>query len=387
VTSPCDTPSAGGPLEVGGVVVRIPVAAGSRPYEVLLGPHLLDRVGPVTREETGAAVAILLTDDVVGARYAGAVAASLRAAGVEPHLVSVPSGESSKDWAVAGRVLERMAETAMDRTGAVVALGGGVVGDLAGFCSAVYLRGVAFVQVPTTLLAQVDSSVGGKTGLDLPHGKNLVGAFWQPSAVLADTRTLETLPTAEWRSGLAEVAKGAFLDSERFVALLERACAQGVMGHDSPETRGIIADAIAFKARVVAADEREDGEREVLNYGHTFGHALEKVLGYGTVSHGAAVAEGIRFASRLAQTVIHAPASWTARQAGLLEALGLPPMTVSADPDALMDAMRSDKKARAGRVRFVLSSGPGSWEARPVDDDLVMRHLEAWASGTVPGEE
>jgi 3-dehydroquinate synthase len=377
----------GGPREVGGVVVHIPVSAGSRPYEVLLGPRLLDQVGAVARSETGCSDAVLLTDDIVGSRYADTVEASLRDAGIEPHPIVVPAGERSKDWAVAGRLLEAMAATGMDRTGAVVALGGGVVGDLGGFCAAVYLRGVPFVQVPTTLLAQVDSSVGGKTGVDLPHGKNLVGAFWQPAVVVADTGTLTTLPGAEWRSGLAEVAKAAFLDSERFVALLERVSAEGPIPHDSPQTRGIIADAIAFKARVVAADERETGEREVLNYGHTFGHALEKVLGYGSVTHGQAVAEGIRFAATLAQEVIGAPAAWARRQAAVLDELGLRPIRRPADAGEFMAAMRSDKKARGGRVRFVLSDGPGSWQVRPVDDDMVMRHLEAWSSGRVPGEE
>ncbi len=385
--APDDMSGMGAPAQVGDVVVKLPVAAGSRPYEVLLGTGLLDEVGPVTAVVTPSARAALITDDTVGARYGEQVEASLRRAGVEPALIRVPPGEASKDWAVAGRVLEQLAQAGIDRTGAVVALGGGVVGDLAGFCAAVYLRGIPFVQVPTTLLAQVDSSVGGKTGVDLPHGKNLAGAFWQPSAVLADTVTLMSLPASEWLSGLAEVAKAAFLDSERFVAVMERISTDGVVPRDTAETRAMIADAIAFKARVVAADEREGGEREVLNYGHTFGHALEKVLGYGTVTHGSAVAEGIRFAAALAEEAIGAAPSWTARQTALLDRLGLSALSVTADPDELLQAMRSDKKSRGGRVRFVLSDGPGGWQARPVDDALVMRHLAAWAAGRAPGEE
>jgi 3-dehydroquinate synthase len=381
------------PAELGDIVVRIPIAAGAHPYEVLLGPGVLDNVGPVTASATGAGRVALVTDDVVGARYADRVAASLSRAGISSFVVRVAPGESSKDWAVAGRVLESLSEHGLDRTGAVVALGGGVVGDLAGFCAAVYLRGVPFVQVPTTLLAQVDSSVGGKTGVDLPQGKNLVGAFWQPSAVLADTTTLATLPVEQWTSGLAEVAKGAFTDSERFVAVVERASEAGVVPRDGAETRGLIAEAIAFKVRVVATDEREQGEREVLNYGHTFGHALEKVLGYGTLTHGAAVAEGIRFAALLAEEAVASPASWTARQGNLLGKLGLGEvasdaparMLAAATPEVLLDAMKSDKKARGGTIRFVLSRGPGQWEARPVADDIALRHLRAWSARAAGG--
>lgn len=382
------------PEDLGDVVVRIPIAAGSTPYEVTLGPNVLDNVGPVTLGSTGARRAALITDDNVGARYAERVIASLSRAGVDSFVVRVPAGEASKDWAVAGRVLEQLAERGLDRAGAVVALGGGVVGDLGGFVAAVYLRGVRFVQVPTTLLSQVDSSVGGKTGVDLPHGKNLVGAFWQPAAVVADTATLISLPEAEWTSGMAEVAKAAFLDSERFVAVLERASEGGAVPRTTAETRAIIADAIAFKARVVATDERERGEREVLNYGHTFGHALEKVLGYGTLTHGHAVAEGIRFVAGLAEQVAGAPAVWTGRQTRLLDRLRLGPVAAGlsagdlaeATPDTLLAAMKSDKKARGGAIRFVLSPGPGRWEARAVDDDVVYAHLRAWVD-TAPSDK
>jgi 3-dehydroquinate synthase len=369
-----------------GAVAHIAVNTGGRPYEVQLGDGVLDRVGDTVRARTRATAAALVTDERVAELYGPRVEASLAAAGIEVSMVTVPAGEASKDWAVAGAVLEELAAARLDRTAAVVALGGGVVGDLAGFCAAVYLRGIPFVQVPTTLLAQVDSSVGGKTGVDLPQGKNLAGAFWQPVSVLADTTTFATLPELEWQSGLAEVAKAAFLDSERFVSALEAATAGGQVPRDGALTHAIVADSILFKARVVASDERESGDREVLNYGHTFGHALEKVLGYGTLTHGHAVAEGIRFAARLAEDVAGAPPAWTRRQGRLLDHLGLTAIRREVDPGRLGVAMRSDKKVRGGEVRFVLCTGPGAWETRRVDEATIAYHLAAWAA-SAEGEE
>ena len=361
-----------------GPVAHIAVNTGARPYEVQLGDGVLDRVGATVKARTRAKAVALITDETVAGLYGPRVTESLVAEDIAVSTVTVPAGEVSKDWAVAGAVLEQLAAARLDRGCAIVALGGGVVGDLAGFCAAVYLRGIPFVQVPTTLLAQVDSSVGGKTGVDLPQGKNLAGAFWQPVCVLADTTTFATLPDSEWRSGLAEVAKAAFLDSERFVSAMEAASASGSVPREGATTHAIVADAILFKARVVASDERESGEREVLNYGHTFGHALEKVLGYGVITHGEAVGEGIRFAARIAEDVVGAPAGWTRRQEALLDRLGLRRLGRTADPGALSAAMRSDKKARGGDVRFVLSNAPGRWEARVVDAATIDRHLASW---------
>ena len=369
------------PSREGDVFTRIGVRAATGGYEVLLGPGVLDEVGLATQGSTGARSAALVSDENVAALYGERVVASLAGAGITTEVMTIAAGETSKTWTVAGALLERLADARLDRTSVLVALGGGVVGDLGGFAAAVYLRGIPFVQVPTTLLAAVDSSVGGKTGVDLPQGKNLAGAFWQPSAVIADTNTLTTLPEAEWRSGLAEVAKAAFLDSERFVAVLEgAAAAPGGIDRDSAATRSIVADSVAFKARVVAADEREADQREILNYGHTFGHALEKVLGYGSLSHGQAVAEGIRFAAGLAETEAGASARWTAREVRLLDALGLGPARVAASPGELLAAMHSDKKVRGGSVRFVLSTAPGSWEVKTVDDGVLEKALQRWAS-------
>jgi 3-dehydroquinate synthase len=240
----------------------------------------------------------------------------------------------------------------------------------------VYVRGIPVVQVPTTLLAQVDSSLGGKTGVDLPAGKNLAGAFWQPSAVVSDTTVLATLPDAEWTSGLVEVAKSALLAGEAETAQLESA-ARHLLMRDHVAVQDAVLMAAGFKASVVGGDERESGDRECLNLGHTLGHAIERVLGYGVVSHGIAVAAGMRFAARLAEDVFGAAPELTSRTEALLDALGAT-YTVPADvaAETLFDAMLSDKKTRGGVIRFVLLRAPGDWAVVPVEAAVVMRHLE-----------
>jgi 3-dehydroquinate synthase len=355
--------------------IRVAVPGGA--YEVTIGSGLLDRLGGLMRSVTAAARCALVTDDAVGPLYGLRAADALREAGFEPVLFTVRAGERSKSWSEAGRLLEGLSEAGMGRDCVVVALGGGVVGDLAGFCAATYLRGVPVVQVPTTLLAQVDSAIGGKTGVDLPLGKNLAGAFWQPIAVVADTGCLATLTDREWRSGLAEVAKSAVLDSEAALSALE-ADAAALAGRDPSAAARAVSMAASLKARVVSGDEREAADRECLNYGHTLAHALERELGYGTVTHGAAVADGMRFAARLSERVLGGEEEWTRRQVGLLDALGLVPTGARCEPRRLAAAMRSDKKVRSGRVRFVLSRCPGEWVVEPVDEEVLLSALTAW---------
>lgn len=364
---------------------RISVAVPGGAYDVAIGPGLLDSVGDVVRESTGASACALVTDETVGPLFAARVEASLRAAGVEPVSLWVPAGEASKSWAEAGRLLEFFSEAGLGRDSAVVSLGGGVVGDLAGFAAATYLRGVPVVQVPTTLLAQVDSAIGGKTGVDLPRGKNLAGAFWQPAAVVADTETLETLPERQWRSGLAEVAKSAVLAGADEFSTLEIDSFE-LAHREDVEVEAAVRMAAGFKARIVSGDEREAADREALNYGHTFAHALERELGYGNVTHGAAVAEGMRFAAHLAAEVAGADPAWVTRQEKLLDRLGLERAGGECEPVALLGAMRSDKKARAGQVRFVLSTAPGVWSVRAVDDDVLAGALARWCASTSEGE-
>jgi 3-dehydroquinate synthase len=354
---------------------RVPVTVPGGGYDVVVGRGTLDETGDLLRMRTGAVRAALVTDDLVSPLFGDRVEESLARGAFAVERFVVPHGERSKSWERAGRLVESLAAAGLGRDSLVVALGCGVVGDLAGFAAAVFLRGVPVVHVPTTLLAQVDSSIGGKTGVDLERGKNLAGAFWQPVLVVTDPTCLATLPPSEWRSGLAEVAKSAMLAGEdAFGALETGAGALAVREHDAVDAAVLMA--AGLKARFVSGDERESGEREALNLGHTYAHALERVLGYGTVTHGSAVAGGLRFAARIAETAGVGSKAWTRRQEALLDELGLAPVRAACDPKAMLEAMRSDKKVRGGRIRFVLSSGPGEWGVQPVDEGTLIRELD-----------
>lgn len=357
-------------------VVRVGVPGSA--YDVFVDHGILDQVGELCeRVLTGKRVA-LITDDVVAGVYGMAVSVSLTSAGFQVSEFTVPAGETTKNWHTAGEILEALASAGLGRDDAVVALGGGVIGDLAGFVAATYLRGIDFVQVPTTLLAMVDSSIGGKTGVDLAAGKNLAGAFKQPKMVIADTAVLATLPEREWASGMAEVAKSAIIDGDEFMSWLE-AYADVLVERDADTVAEAVSQCVRFKAGVVARDEQEEGLRECLNYGHTLGHAIEKVAGYGEIAHGAAVAEGIRFAARVAIQVVGADKAFAKRQERLLDMLGLMPLDRVLPPYEILTAMRSDKKSREGQVRFVLASEPGVWECVPVPDEVIEAHVNAWA--------
>lgn len=356
---------------------RVEVTVPGGVYEVIVDAGALDDVGSRVAATLGSRPCAVVTDAGVAPLYADRVTRSLATAGCPPTLYTVPAGEASKSWAQAGALLESFSDAGLGRDAAVVALGGGVVGDLAGFAAATYLRGIPVVQVPTTLLAQVDSSIGGKTGVDLPRGKNLAGAFWQPALVIADPECLGTLSEREWSSGLAEVVKSAILDSPAALADME-ADADALVERAPDAVRRAVLMSIRLKARVVSGDERESADRECLNYGHTLAHALEREAGYGTLSHGAAVADGIRFAAALAERTSVAGAEWTLRQARLLDALGLDRTGAPCDASRLLDAMRSDKKARSGRVRFVMTSAPGRWVVLPVDERDLSDALDDW---------
>lgn len=360
------------------VIVDIP---GEAPYDVRIGPGVLARLGAHMRALPALANVervLVVADEETARLYRADAKASLAEAGFRVSDIAVPAGEGSKSIEVIGEVWEAMAGIGLGRDCAVVALGGGVVGDLAGFAAAGYMRGVPVVQAPTTLLSMVDSSVGGKTGVNLSAGKNLVGAFKQPVYVCADTATLATLPDREWTCGCAEVAKSAVIDSDEFFFWLADA-AERLAARDEDATAEAIARSVVFKADVVAADKTESkGVRECLNYGHTLGHAVEALAGYGTFSHGAAVAEGMRFAARLAAALAGAPLDFVRAQDDLLDALGLPALAWSAEPADMLDAMKRDKKARGGRVRFVLPRDVGSWEVSDVDDETLLEHLDAW---------
>jgi 3-dehydroquinate synthase len=358
----------------------IAVSSPHGSYEFVAGPGVLDSLGGTARSLSAARLAVLVADDNTGALFGGRAAGSLERAGLRVDRLTVPAGEASKSWRCAGDVLESLSERGVGRDDLVVALGGGVVGDLAGFCAATYMRGVGIIHVPTTLLAQVDSSIGGKTGVDLPRGKNLAGAFWQPLAVIADTTCLVSLSDEEWRSGLAEVAKSAILDGEEAVRTLEGQAGQ-LVRREPGVVESAVVMAASLKARVVSADERETGDRESLNYGHTLGHAIERVAGYGTVAHGVAVADGMRFAARLSEVVIGSDPEWTRRQEALLDQLGLQRGECRYDAQALAACMRADKKVRGGEARFVLSDGPGRWQACSIDEAIMLAGLRTFCGG------
>ena len=359
------------------VVVNLP---GHDPYDVRIGEGILDslasKLGAVLPACTQVA---LISDSNVAPLYAAGARSRLKEAGYSVVEIAIPAGEQSKSLAVIGEVWQALAAKGLERTCCVAALGGGVVGDLAGFAAATYLRGVSLVQLPTSLLAMVDSSVGGKAAIDLPAGKNLVGAFKQPSFVLADTATLATLPEREWASGLGEVAKCAVLSGDEFFFWLQDASAL-LRDHDADAVREAVVRCVVHKADIVALDELDlTGQRASLNFGHTLAHAIEKVAGYGAFSHGQAVAEGMRFAARLGAECCDTPLDFVEAQDRLLDSLGLAELDFAPEPEDMLAAMRSDKKVQGGSLRFVLPRDLGACELVEVPDEVVLAHLGAWA--------
>jgi 3-dehydroquinate synthase len=355
----------------------VKVSLGARSYAIAIGNQLLPRLGQECRRLQLGNRCAVVTDARVAPHYAGTVLDSLREAGFEPALIPVPAGETSKSLEAVGAGYDQLAAHRLERKSFVVALGGGVVGDLAGFLAATYLRGVDFVQVPTTLLAQVDSSVGGKVGVNLKAGKNLVGAFWQPRLVWCDLDTLETLPDREFRAGLAEVIKyGVIYDAELF-GRLERDLPR-VLVRDPEVLSAVVARCCQIKGAVVAEDETESGVRAILNFGHTIGHGLEAIAGYGEYLHGEAIAIGQALAAELSCRVLGFPAREAERLVRLLDQAGLPTrvtLTV-AQRDRLFEAMRHDKKVSRGVVKFVLANKLGQVSfGQPVPPELLEEVL------------
>ena len=361
---------------------RVPVQLGDRSYEVLIGPDLIAAAGQyVSRLKPGAACGIV-TDRQVAERHLAALQVSLEGAGLRHQTVVVEPGEGSKSYAGFAKVCDGLLAAKLERNDCVLALGGGVVGDLAGFAAASLKRGMPLVQIPTSLLAQVDSSVGGKTAINSRHGKNLVGAFHQPSLVLADTASLDTLSQREFRAGYAELVKYGLIGDFAFFEWLERHRPAVFSG--GPERVEAIRQACAAKAEVVARDEFETGDRALLNLGHTFGHALERLTGYdGTrLVHGEGVAIGMALAFRFSVRQGLCSGQEADRVAAHLRAAGLP--TRIADiPDwsgtvaELMDAMAQDKKVSRGALTFILTRGIGrSFIARGVEPAAVAAFLQ-----------
>ena len=349
------------------------VNLGDRGYDIEIGTGTLDGAGAMLTERQKVSHAVIITDENVEEPHAQTVASSLMQNGIEVDLLVVPSGESVKSTESAVGLWNKLVDVGADRKTVVVAVGGGVIGDLAGFVAATFTRGLAFMQVPTTLLAQVDSSVGGKVGVNLPAAKNMVGAFWQPCCVLIDSDVLSTLPEREYRAGLAEVVKyGVILDHKFFEYLEDNVAAIIERRPDALEY--VVARCCRLKADIVEGDEREtSGLRAVLNYGHTFGHALEAVTEYGQFLHGEAVAIGMLCASRLAEQLGRIDEKTTQRQHDLLTAFGLPVSLPDIDRDLLITAMRRDKKVEHGKLRFVLPSRIGAVELVGGVDEQSIR--------------
>ncbi|MDW2980518.1 MAG: 3-dehydroquinate synthase [Rhodanobacter sp.] len=353
----------------------ITVALGQRSYPVWIGAGLLADHAR-WRAMLRGRHALVVSNTTVAPLYLPRIERGL--AGLHWSSFLLDDGEAHKTFANVGRALEALGQLGATRDACVIALGGGVVGDLAGFSAACWMRGIDFIQMPTTLLAMVDSSVGGKTGVNLPVGKNLAGAFHQPRAVLADIDTLASLPGREYRAGLAEVIKGAAIGDEPFFAWLERH-ADALAVRDPAAVLEAIARKVQYKAGVVARDETEQGERALLNFGHTFGHALETAGHYTTLLHGEGVAVGMLLAARLSERLDMSEAAATARLQRLLEAVGLPVAIPSGmDPQQLLALMRLDKKNAAGMLRLILWRGIGRAEiVGGVDEAAVLAVLQA----------
>jgi 3-dehydroquinate synthase len=336
------------------------VELGARAYDILVGPHLLAEAGSHIRPLLRQPRVIVVTDETVAALHLDTLEASLASAGVKAERIILPPGEKTKDFAHLQALVERLLDLGVDRGSTLVALGGGVVGDLVGFAASIVVRGIDFVQVPTTLLSQVDSSVGGKTGINTRHGKNLVGSFHQPRLVIADVSTLDTLPKRELLAGYAEVVKYGFIRDRVFFEWLEQH-GPGVRDDDAAARQHAVVTSCKAKAEIVAADEREAGVRALLNFGHTFGHALEAETGYGEeLLHGEAVAIGMAMAFDLSVRLGYCPRQEAERARRHLEVMGLPfsPRWLAGrrlSVASLLDHMRHDKKIKDGRLTFVLT--------------------------------
>lgn len=365
----------------------VTVELGDRRYDILIGRSLAAETGSLLAGRFPGTRFAVITDETVAGLHLPALSDAMRAKSLEPVVITVPAGERSKSIDELNRVVEKLLAARLERSDMVIALGGGVVGDLAGFAASITRRGMDFIQIPTTLLAQVDSSVGGKTGINATTGKNLIGAFHQPRLVIADTALLDTLPKREFAAGYAETAKYGLIDDARFFAWLEDNHSAVFAG--SPERDEAIAHCCMAKARTVAADETEHGQRALLNLGHTFAHALEAWCGFdaGRLIHGEAVAIGMVLAHQFSEQLGYSPSADTRRVIAHLAAVGLPTdiAHISGGPPPVEELMRhiaQDKKVRQGKLTFILTRGIGqAFIAADVAPDRVTAFLQERISG------
>ncbi len=360
---------------------RVAVKLSQNAYEVVIGPDLLARAGALMHKLLPQPRVVIVTDETVAALHLPTLQTSLERVGIAHDAITVKPGEASKNVETWSFVVSELLSRKVDRHTTIIALGGGVIGDLAGFAAAATLRGLPFIQIPTTLLAQVDSSVGGKTGINSPHGKNLIGAFYQPRLVLADTSILASLPIREWRAGYAEIVKSGLIADAALYAWCE-ANGHAMLNGDAALLAQAVERAVAFKAAVVADDEREEkknGGRALLNLGHTFGHALEAETGYGQgLLHGEAVAVGIILATQLSANLGFCPQEDSSRIAAHFAAVGLPTRINALPAEHLLAHMKQDKKMRGGKLTFILTHGIGqAFTHADVTEDAVRNVMLA----------
>ena len=358
---------------------RVAIDLGDRSYDILIGEQLLG--APTTWANLPkAAAALIVTNDTVAPLYADRLQAAIAPLYKSVHTVVLPDGENHKDWQTLNLIFDTLLGKGADRKTVLFALGGGVVGDMTGFAAACYMRGVPFVQVPTTLLAQVDSSVGGKTAINHPIGKNMIGAFYQPQRVVCDLDTLQTLPQREMSAGLAEVIKYGPIADMQFLDWIDENL-NALMARDPQALAHAVKRSCEIKAWVVSQDEREGGIRAILNFGHTFGHAIEAGLGFGEWLHGEAVGCGMVMASHLSQRLGLVDEAFVSRFTALIARAGLPIVGPKLGADEYLHHMRVDKKAEAGEIKFVLIDKPGTATVRGAPDALVAQVIDDCCAG------
>ncbi len=355
---------------------KIPLDLGTTAYDIFIGEGAVDQVGALLHNLSFKGRVAIVTDPKIDGFYGGRVRKALKKSGFKCLMIRIPAGERYKTLKQIKRIYDSLIQNRFERSDLLIALGGGVIGDMTGFAAATYLRGVSFIQCPTTVVAQVDASIGGKTGVDHPQGKNLIGAFHQPRFVCSDPAVLRTLQKREYRSGLAEVVKYGVISDEGFFQYLEKHSA-AIRDLDLEKVTHCIHRASKMKAEIVKADERESGLRKILNYGHTIGHAVETLTGYSKVKHGEAVAMGMVAASRLAVELGLLHAADVQRQVVLLEAFALPTRLPDLDPGDVLEVMAGDKKVVGGEIYFVLPKKIGSVDVMQVDKKVLRRFLKA----------
>ncbi|WP_456375241.1 3-dehydroquinate synthase [Thiolapillus sp.] len=359
------------------LISSLDVDLGERSYPIYIGQGLLSDA-ELFRRHIASRQVMVVSNETVAPLYMDTLLETLN--GLQVEQTVLPDGEKYKTLDVLNRIFDRLLEKRFDRGCTLIALGGGVIGDMTGFAAACYQRGVNFIQVPTTLLSQVDSSVGGKTGVNHPLGKNMIGAFYQPQAVVIDIASLDTLPARELSAGLAEVIKHGIIKDEAYFVWLEENM-QALRTLDADALAHAIEGSCVIKSRVVSADERESGQRALLNFGHTFGHAIETGMGYGNWLHGEAVGAGMCMAARMSRLLGWLSAEEEARISALIDAAGLPVRPPDLTPERFMELMAVDKKVMAGQLRLVLLKGIGNaLISSDFSPDVLRRSLQSYAA-------